>query len=164
MGETVKNFSVGGAGRRKASIAKGVIGTETSRKKSKKETKKMMDKIEEQKVVLSIEDHIQRVSENWEAMEDRVVIFPDTPALKSAGGLFLPATSVAKPSRGTIVLIGPGEFNKVERMKGIAVGDRAVYGRFAGTDVELDGQLYTVVRISDIMLRDKKKVATSNQK
>lgn len=152
-----KNFSVGSAGRRESSIAPKVLGTEKARRSSRKETKEVMKKIEEQKEVLSIDDHIIRVSENWDALEDRVVIFPDTPALMSKGGLFLPTTSVAKPSRGTILLIGPGELSKTERMKAISIGDRAVYGLFAGTDVELDGHLYTVVRITDIILRDKKK-------
>lgn len=161
MGRTTKNFSVGGAGQSKSTIAPKVLGSEKSRKKGQKETKAMMKKIKDQKEVLTIDDHIKRVSENWDAMEDRVVIFPDLPALMSKTGLFLPPSSVAKPSRGTIVLIGPGEFNKLERMKGIAVGDRAIYGRFAGTDVELDEQLYTIVRITDIMLRDKKKVTKS---
>lgn len=150
-----KNFYVEGIPEEKTKPSN--LTTDKTRKKLKEETKQSTDKIKEQTVVLSIDDHIKRVCENWDALEDRVVIFPDTPALISKGGLFLPVTSVAKPSSGTIVQTGPGEFNKLERMKGISIGDRAIYGRFAGTDVELDGQLYTVVRITDIILREKRK-------
>jgi len=154
-----KNFALDGAGQGDSDAGKNLM-SESKRKKLKSEQQQQAKTIEEQQKYekLTIDEHIARIGNNWEAIEDRVVIFPDTPAVVSKGGLFLPAASIAKPHRGTIICMGPGEINKTERMKAISVGDRAIYGRFAGTDVEIDGQLYTIVRITDIILREKKKV------
>jgi chaperonin GroES len=81
-------------------------------------------------------------------LADRVVIEPKEAETKTAGGLYIPDTAKEKPQQGTVIAAGPGK--KDEPME-VKVGDVVLYGKYAGTEVEVAGKKYLIVRQSDIM-------------
>lgn len=85
-------------------------------------------------------------------LEDRVVVKPQTAEEKTAGGIVLPGSAQEKPSMGKIVSIGTGKMlNNGERAKmSVKKGDIIIYGKYAGSDVEVDGTEYKILRESEI--------------
>ena len=81
-------------------------------------------------------------------LADRVVIEPKEAETKTASGLFIPDTAKEKPQQGKVVAAGPGK--KDEPME-VAVGDEVLYGKYAGTEVSVDGVKYLIVKQSDIL-------------
>ncbi len=81
-------------------------------------------------------------------LADRVVIEPREAETKTAAGLYIPDNAKEKPQQGTIVAAGPGK--KDEPMEG-KVGDQGLYGKYAGTEVTVDGKKLLIVRQSDIL-------------
>ena len=81
-------------------------------------------------------------------LADRVVIEPQEAQTKTASGLFIPDTAKEKPQQGTIVAAGPGK--KDEPME-VQVGDKVLYGKYAGTEVTVDDKKYLIVKQSDIL-------------
>lgn len=81
-------------------------------------------------------------------LADRVVIEPKEAETKTASGIFIPDTAKEKPQQGTIVAAGPGK--KDEPME-VKVGDEVLYGKYAGTEVTVDGKKYLIVKQSDIL-------------
>lgn len=86
-------------------------------------------------------------------MEDRVLVQPSEAAETTAGGIILPDSAREKPQRGTIVAVGPGKLldsgNRGEL--GVKVGDEVFYGKYAGTEIDMNGDSYVVIRESDIL-------------
>ena len=74
-------------------------------------------------------------------LADRVVIEPKAAETQTASGLFIPDTAKEKPQQGTVVAAGPGK--KDEPME-VKVGDVVIYGKYAGTDVSVDGKDYLI--------------------
>lgn len=66
---------------------------------------------------------------------------------KTAGGIYIPDTAKEKPQRGKVVAVGTNE----ELKKVIKVGDRIVFGKYTGDEIELDGKKYLVVQRSDVL-------------
>jgi len=81
-------------------------------------------------------------------LADRVVIEPKEAETKTASGIFIPDTAKEKPQQGTVVAAGPGK--KDEPME-VKVGDVVLYGKYAGTEVTVDGAKYLIVKQSDIL-------------
>lgn len=81
-------------------------------------------------------------------LADRVVVEPRPAETKTAGGLYIPDTAKEKPQQGTVVAVGPGK--KDEPME-VAVGDIVLYGKYAGTEVSVEGKDYLVMKQSDIL-------------
>ncbi|MCQ2185557.1 MAG: co-chaperone GroES [Bacteroidales bacterium] len=81
-------------------------------------------------------------------LADRVVIQPKEAETKTASGLYIPDTAKEKPQQGTVVAAGPGR--KDEPME-VKVGDVVLYGKFAGTEVSVDGVDYLIMKQSDIL-------------
>ena len=81
-------------------------------------------------------------------LADRVVIEPKEAETKTASGIFIPDTAKEKPQQGTIVAAGPGK--KDEPME-VKVGDEVLYGKYAGTEVTVDGKKYLIVKQPDIL-------------
>lgn len=77
-----------------------------------------------------------------------MVIEPKEAETKTASGIFIPDTAKEKPQQGTIVAAGPGK--KDEPME-VKVGDEVLYGKYAGTEVTVDGKKYLIVKQSDIL-------------
>ena len=81
-------------------------------------------------------------------LADRVVIEPKEAETKTASGLYIPDTAKEKPQQGTVVAVGPGK--KDEPME-VKVSDQVLYGKYAGTEVTVDGVKYLIVKQSDIL-------------
>ncbi len=88
-------------------------------------------------------------------LEDRVVVEPLAAEEMTAGGLFLPDSAKEKPQRGTVLAVGSGKLldsGKRSEM-GVAVGDEVIYGKYSGSDIEVDGREIKILRESDILAK-----------
>ena len=81
-------------------------------------------------------------------MADRVVILPAPAEEKTIGGIIIPDTAKEKPLKGEVKAVGNG--TKDEEMI-LKVGDQVLYGKYAGTEIELDGTKYLIMRQSDVL-------------
>ena len=79
-------------------------------------------------------------------MADRVLVLPEAAEEKTSTGLYIPDT--AKPVKGEVVAVGNG--TKDEEMV-LKVGDKVLYGKYAGTELEADGTKYLIMRQSDVL-------------
>jgi chaperonin 10 Kd subunit len=84
---------------------------------------------------------------NIQPLADRVLVLP-APAEEKVGGIIIPDTAKEKPLNGTIVAVGEG--TKDEKMI-LQAGDRVLYGKYAGTELEYEGEKYLMMRQSDIL-------------
>ncbi len=86
-------------------------------------------------------------------LADRVVVKPLEEEDKTPGGIILPDTAKEKPQRGEVVAVGPGRLNdKGERVAmEVKEKDIVLYGKYAGTEIKIDGQEYLILRESDIL-------------
>jgi chaperonin GroES len=88
-------------------------------------------------------------------LDDRVVVQPNEAESTTAGGIVLPDSAREKPQRGTVVAVGPGKLldsgNRGELS--VAVGDIVIYGRYGGSDIEVDGKEMKILRESDILAK-----------
>ena len=80
-------------------------------------------------------------------LSDRVLIEPNPAEEKTASGLYIPDTAKEKPLAGTVVAVGPGTSEVKMEVK---VGDKVLYGKYAGTEVTVEGKDYLIMRQSDI--------------
>ena len=81
-------------------------------------------------------------------LADRVLIEPKEAETKTASGIFIPDTAKEKPQQGTVIAVGPGK--KDEPME-VKVGDVALFGKYAGTEVAVEEKKYLIVKQSDIL-------------
>ncbi len=90
---------------------------------------------------------------NLKPLKDRVLVKRVEEEEKSAGGIIIPDTAKEKPIRGDVVAAGPGKMtDKGERQEmSVKAGDRVMFNKFAGTEVELDGNDHLVMREDDII-------------
>lgn len=88
-------------------------------------------------------------------LDDRVVILPAEEEENAMhGGLYIPDTAREKPTQGEVLAVGPGRFERGERVKmEVAVGDRVVYGKYSGTPYQLDDEECVILKASDILAR-----------
>ena len=84
---------------------------------------------------------------------DRIVVKPLEPEEKTKGGLVLPDTAKEKPQEGKVVSVGTGRLLDDGTVKSLEVktGDRILYGKYAGTEVQLSGEEYLIVREDDVL-------------
>lgn len=85
---------------------------------------------------------------NIKPLADRVLIKPAPAEEKTAGGIIIPDTAKEKPLQGEVLAAGNG--TKDEEMV-LKAGDAVLYGKYAGTEVELDGEKYLIMRQSDVL-------------
>lgn len=85
---------------------------------------------------------------NIQPLLDRVVIRPTAAEEKTVGGIIIPDTAQEKPLRGEVIAVGKG--TKDENMI-LQQGDQVLYGKFAGTEVELDNTKFIIMRQSDVL-------------
>lgn len=85
---------------------------------------------------------------NIKPLADRVVINPKAVEEKTAGGIIIPDTTKEKPLEGIVMAVGCGTKDVTMELK---EGDRVLYGKYAGTEVSVEGQTYLIMRQSDIM-------------
>ncbi|REJ92626.1 MAG: co-chaperone GroES [Planctomycetota bacterium] len=88
-------------------------------------------------------------------LDDRVVVQPLEAEETTAGGIVLPDTAKEKPQRGTVVATGPGRLlDSGERCAvSVGVGDEVLFGKYGGTDIEVDGEEVKILRESDILAK-----------
>jgi chaperonin GroES len=85
---------------------------------------------------------------NFRPLHDRVLVRRVEAEEKTAGGIIIPDTAKEKPQRGIVVAAGPGKKDEPMTVKG---GDTVLYGKYAGTEISLEGQDYLIMRESDIL-------------
>lgn len=81
-------------------------------------------------------------------LADRVLVEPKEAETKTASGLYIPDTAKEKPQEGKVIAAGPGK--KDEPME-VKLGDEVLYGKYAGTEVTVEGKKYLIVKQSDIL-------------
>lgn len=88
-------------------------------------------------------------------LDDRVVVRPNEAEEKTAGGIVLPDAAKEKQQRGTVVAVGPGRLlDSGERAPvSVQVGDQVLFGKYGGTDIEVDGEDVKILRESDILAK-----------
>jgi len=87
-------------------------------------------------------------------LADRVAIRPIEETEAMRGGLYIPDTAKEKPIQGEVTAVGPGRFEKGERVPlELKVGDRVVYGKYSGTTVELEGEEIILIKESDVIAK-----------
>src|SRR5437660_3156104 len=91
-------------------------------------------------------------------LDDRVVVEPLEASEKTPGGILLPDTAKQKPQRGRVLAVGPGKLLDDGKRSAVAVtkGDEVLYGRYAGTDIEVDQKEIKIVRVGDILAKLEK--------
>ena len=90
---------------------------------------------------------------NIRPLHDRVIVRRMEEETVSAGGIVLPGSATEKPDRGEIVAAGKGRITDSGdvRVMGVAVGDKVLFGKYAGTEVKVDGEELLVMREEDIV-------------
>ena len=87
---------------------------------------------------------------NIQPLSDRVLIEPTAAEEVTASGIIIPDSAKEKPLRGTVLAVGNG--TKDEEMI-LKVGDQVLFGKYAGSEFELDGKKYLMMRQSDVLAR-----------
>jgi len=92
---------------------------------------------------------------NISPLDDRVVIQPMEAELTTAGGIVLPDSAKEKPQRGKVVAVGPGKLldSGVRATLSIAVGDEVIFGKYGGSEIEVEGVDYKILRESDVLAK-----------
>lgn len=85
---------------------------------------------------------------NIRPLHDRVIVKSAEAETKSAGGIIIPDTAKEKPQKGTVMAVGTG---KPDEPMTVKVGDTVLYGKYAGTEISMDGDDYLIMRESDIL-------------
>ncbi|MBC8035512.1 MAG: co-chaperone GroES [Chitinophagaceae bacterium] len=81
-------------------------------------------------------------------LHDRVVVKAAAAEEKTAGGIIIPDTAKEKPQRGVVIAAGPGKKDEPVMVK---EGDTVLYGKYAGTEIQIGGADYLIMRESDIL-------------
>ena len=88
-------------------------------------------------------------------LDDRIVVEPLDAEETTAGGIVLPDAAQEKPQRGTVIAVGPGKLldsgNRGDLS--VAVGDEVIYGKYGGSEIEVDGDEVKILRESDILAK-----------
>ena len=84
---------------------------------------------------------------NIKPLSDRVLVEPAQAEEKTAGGIIIPDTAKEKPQKGIIVAVGNGKKDEPMTVK---VGDNVLYGKYAGTEITVEGTDYLIMKESDI--------------
>ena len=85
---------------------------------------------------------------NIKPLADRVLIQPAAAEEKTIGGIIIPDSAKEKPLKGKVLAVGTG--TKDEQMV-LKAGDEVLYGKYAGTELELDGEKYLIMRQTDVL-------------
>jgi chaperonin GroES len=85
---------------------------------------------------------------NITPLHDRVVVKPAAAEERTSGGIIIPDTAKEKPQRGEVVAAGPGKKDEPVTVK---AGDTVLYGKYSGTEINVEGQDFLIMRESDIL-------------
>lgn len=86
-------------------------------------------------------------------LADRVIVRASEAEEKTPSGIVLPDTAKEKPTKGKVIAAGPGKIDdKGKRMElGVREGDTVYYGKYSGTEVEVNGEKFVILRESDLL-------------
>ena len=86
-------------------------------------------------------------------LADRVIVKQSEAEEKTKSGIVLPDTAKEKPTKGKVISVGPGKLDdKGRRMElSVRAGDTVFYGKYSGTDIEVDGEKFVILRESDLL-------------
>jgi chaperonin GroES len=86
-------------------------------------------------------------------LADRVVVRQTEAEEKTKSGIYLPDAAKEKPTKGKVTAVGPGKLddNGKRTEVGVRVGDVVYYGKYSGTEVEIDGEKFVILRESDLL-------------
>ena len=86
-------------------------------------------------------------------LDDRVLLLPSEPEDRTKNGIYLPEGAKEKPMTGKVVALGPGKLNDDGKRTALSVkkGDHVVYGKYAGTEVEIKGDKHVIVKESELL-------------
>ena len=84
---------------------------------------------------------------NIRPLSDRVLVRPAEAEQKTASGIIIPDTAKEKPLQGEVIAVGNG--TKDEEMI-LKAGDRVLYGKYAGTEIQLEGEKYLIMKQNDV--------------
>ena len=86
-------------------------------------------------------------------LADRVIVKQSEAEEKTKSGILLPDTAKEKPTKGKVIAVGPGKLDdKGKPMEiGLRAGDTVYYGKYSGTDVEVDGEKFVILRETDVL-------------
>lgn len=85
---------------------------------------------------------------NLTPLADRVIIKPAPAETKTVGGIIIPDTAKEKPLQGEVLAVGQGTKDEAMILK---AGDHVLYGKYAGTEVDFDGEKLLIMRQSDVL-------------
>ena len=85
---------------------------------------------------------------NVKPLGDRVLVKPLEEKEVKKGDIIIPDTAKEKPQRGTVVAAGPGKKDEPVTVK---IGDTVLYGKYAGTEIQIEGDDFLIMRESDIL-------------
>ncbi|AKD05819.1 molecular chaperone GroES [Pontibacter korlensis] len=90
---------------------------------------------------------------NIKPLADRVIVAPAAAEEKTKSGIIIPDTAKEKPQRGEVVAVGEGKVSDQGALMKpqVSVGDTVLYGKYAGTEISIDGSDYLIMRESDIL-------------
>ena len=87
-------------------------------------------------------------------LADRVAIRPLEETEQMRGGLYIPDTAKEKPQQGEIIAVGPGRWERGERVAmELKVGDKVLYGKYSGTEVTIEDETFLVIKESDVLAK-----------
>jgi len=86
-------------------------------------------------------------------LQDRVIVRQSDAEEKTKSGIVLPDSAKEKPTKGKVIAVGPGKLDDNGKPMELAVrvGDTVYYGKYSGTDVEIDGQKFVILRETDLL-------------
>jgi len=85
---------------------------------------------------------------NIKPLADRVLVEPAPAEDKTKSGIIIPDTAKEKPQKGKVVAVGPG---KKDEPTTLSVGDTVLYGKYSGTEINIEGTDYLIMREADIL-------------
>ncbi len=88
-------------------------------------------------------------------LDDRIVVEPNEAEEVTSGGIVLPSNAKEKPQRGKVLAVGPGRLldNGSRGELSVKIGDEVIYGKYGGTEIEVDGDEVKILRESDILAK-----------
>ena len=94
--------------------------------------------------------------ENFELFDDRVLVKPNEAEQKTSGGIIIPDTAKEKPQKGKVIAVGKGKYaehtgNLIPLQ--IKPGDTIMYSKYGGTEINIGGEDYLIMRASDILMK-----------
>ncbi|GFE56940.1 co-chaperone GroES [Geobacter sp. AOG1] len=90
---------------------------------------------------------------NLRPLQDRIIVKRLEEETKTAGGILIPDTAKEKPQQGEVVAVGKGKVTEDGKILplDVKVGNKVLFGKYAGTEIKLDGQDYLIMREDDIL-------------